>query len=931
MKKKFLSATMAVLLSAAIGIAGPTAKAAPENSQPSADVLESCNPTGIHERRDIDLVLLIDQSKSLRGDRLRNLGQALNSLAPVFAENDNSVRVALATFSQEAQLLRSLDEGPLQEQQFESFIESVTVEDKLQGGTNYLAATEIVLDEVRQHSDPLRCKVLIWFTDGEVDIPGEQNRIVESQSVLSSFCGGDAGSSSKAESFRSLGIQPYVVLLTSEPFQSTRPDMPSKDQSTDKADPYRKWASVIALRGITGDWDEAGVAIQPPGTQCDRFADSWGKLFQVNGVDELVKALIFTLISTTTDSPPELCPKSGESLRGLPAGVFFQKVIVAVGWSKQPGDLLVEPGELQPYVSGALLILNRKNPEEAAVLDALPPGWNLILNGTQSIDSLCFGYTFRTASDLKFTAAPSLPSVRVPRQPGDEGLTAEIDLREFADAIDVENLHWSDDSVSFSGTTASISPGAVKEQIDVVPGTLVIRPTALGEDGESLVAESPILGTLLLSPPVRVTGIDELPQVACSQEDDEGNLLLEVKAVREEVSTSRYRSRGTCSIARGTNSAVGKVRLTIQNPAITTSEFGGFGMVIDGRDSAPSAELLIDASDLNTQNEIQFYIEQSKPFENRQIDLSLATEVDVTYVQGDGEFKIGTIKLVENLSLLGRSNKKLALVIALIASLLSAVLAYVVLFVVVRKTARVGRSSELASLTADVTVLRRIGGPGSGVEWLDKDKFAPPAFDVTKVRELETPGRKILAGRIELEAQTGKFNHPLDVVRGPWTKVASSEASSLGLGISVNGRKPGSALAPVGPLVIADVLSVDATSSSFGVRLTFIVPTRGKSANYEGVMKLANSSAMSAITKALNSVDSRRGRGEQVSTGETAEATKDGQIRPAGSPTPLPRPSEQDVGTRPSSDNRPEQSRPNQNAGPNPTERTNRPPGSSPR
>lgn len=871
-----LSLLLVASVLVALFIGGTTRAQAFPHESPTA--LQDCASAGVTEtpNRDLDLMFLIDQSLSLaQDDKLKSLKDALEAMVPIFNNESSSLRVALATFSREAEMVRSFASEPLTANDFRSFINDVSVERNLQGGTNYIAATQLVLEEFRRNSDPERCKVVVWFTDGEADIPGEQNRVVEATTVLADFCGQDSSTSSKADLFRGLGVRPFVVLLTKQSFDTKEPPFPKTGQTSEGAEPYRQWASVVSLRGLTGDWDELEGSVTKPGSVCDGYSDSWGEFLKVTDAEELAGRIIRILIRVIQQPPPDWCPGRDHKLLGLPAGVFIETIFLQVEGSGSglSSGLILNPKKLEQYVTGNLLVLNRSNSEHAAILDSLPAGWDLELDS--SVKSICFGPTFRSPEALEFSGKPSQSTVRVPRREGDPGLTVEVEFGEFTEAIDIDRLRWSDSSVEMNGATASVSPSAASSKVEMLPGYLRITPSRLGPAGKVIVDDRPLLGTVRVSPAVAVAGLEELPRLECEQRDEDGQNLLSIVSIGNEVSKNPYSSEGTCSLIGGEKSVGGGVIISMSDPSISSKDGGGFGLKLVGSDDPPVGELTIEVDNLTSGQAIEFFVGQDEPFPNRQLDLSRSTDLSVVWSDSDESVQLGEIRLLVNVSLIGRSDKALALIIAIAASVLSTLLAYIALFFAIRRSSRVGRASELVYLSTEIVAVREIGGTGSSVQWIDRDNLSLPAFGVTKVKVLDDVGRKVLADRIRLEAKTAKIFHPLDVVRGPWTSVESTDTNSLGLGLSVEGRKPGSALSPLGPVVVADVMSRDVEVGRFLVRLTFIVPTQGPIAAFSGIQKLAQSTAISAISKAVQASVSASSTGKRADSLSEREPSGD--------------------------------------------------------
>ena len=130
----------------------------------------------------IDLVLLIDQSISLGDSKsefngtekfnIELLKEALKKVKPLLISG-NQLRIGIITFSGSAQVIRNLNEGPIAQNDYDNFVRRVSDPGNLRSYTNYIDAITASTDQFRNFSEAENCRVLLWFTDGEVDLSGQ--------------------------------------------------------------------------------------------------------------------------------------------------------------------------------------------------------------------------------------------------------------------------------------------------------------------------------------------------------------------------------------------------------------------------------------------------------------------------------------------------------------------------------------------------------------------------------------------------------------------------------------------------------------------------------------------------------------------------------------------------------------------------------------
>jgi hypothetical protein len=904
-----------------------------------ADIAGACSSDNQPEGSKVDLILLIDQSLSLTEQmasgiqKLKILKQALESARPLFERKNDQLRIGVITFNGNYEVIRSLNEQPFTKGTYSDFVAEVTRESSLKGGTNYRDSTTAVIEQFRQYSQAGDCRVVIWFTDGEVDLPNA-SEVEDGNQILEDFCGGSTTEPNKGQTLRSLNIRPFVVLLTDEEIKT--------DIQPDPVDAkgYRKWASIVALHGLTGDWiSEDGKPLEQELACTDVPNDNFGDLIQASDVEELVTSITEFIIKGTLS--PDFCPSKGE-ITSLPAGIFFQTIAISISDSSE--FKLSEPALLSNNQKN-LIVLDRSVPDEAKILDGLKNGWNIVPSDKSA--TLCMGYKLRASDELLIKAEPSETQIRIYSS---GSATNETETRRSftAKVIDFAGL---DDSVKSMKSdtdqilvnpsdkyTLEIVPNGSASSLESFPSSLILLPDiAPKSSGEELLEKNPIRASLNLTNKVSVKGIEELPKISCLNSDGKTESLeLEIKVKQAEVSSDRYLSEGSCGF---TNLGIVKGDISVRFQENLDSIEGQDASIVDLQDQSFNEELNIENSTKG--DSTRFTLGYEEAFPNKTIDYFDNGTIVVEWSNGGEKFIIGEVTISVDLGLLPRSNKIWAIIVAAICSLIALVIAYSFLFIIFRQTASVGNANSLKFLSSNATFSTTDLGESGRLSWVEQSSFIPEVKDIETCRggRMGSSG-EVIAGSLILRARIASYLRPDKVIRQAWTEVSTSEGRvrSIATGpkgwytYSVKETQKSSTRSPLQPVVVVEIFGVEEQKKSYSGRVTFIVPNSGKGGGLNGIEGLRRSVvevAETAVRRLVAETNSKKVRKTNSSLGKS---DSNDESRPSvTAPEPVDRPTK----NGPSSTSQGPIARPENPGRPTIDKQQNRdnerPPGSSPR
>lgn len=934
--RKFLGFLMAVLFLLPM-FTGLTAHGMPTKFH--SDIAGACSSDDQPEGSKVDLILLIDQSSSLleqmvSGDqKLAILKKALNSARPLFERKNDQLRIGVITFNGSYEVIRSLNEEPFNPGTYSDFVDQVTKGSSLKGGTNYRDSTTALIEEFRQYSSAGDCRVVIWFTDGEVDLPNA-TEVDDGKQILEDFCGGSSAESNKAETLRSLNIRPFVVLLTDEEFKTELQPNPETDPKE-----FRKWASIVALHGLTGDWlSEQGTPLKQELPCIDIPNDNFGDLIQASDVDGLVTSIIEFIIKGTLI--PEFCPSKGQ-ITSLPAGIFFQRIAISISSSTKT-DLL-EPKSLSDN-QNKLIVLDRSVPSEAAILDGLNNGWNIVPIDKSA--TLCMGYMLRTSEELLLKAEPSETQIRISLNETEPRLSFTAKVVDFAGLEDsVQSIESNTDQILVTPSdkyTLKIVPTGSAASLENFPSSLILRPdVAPQSSGEELLKRTPIRASLKLTSPVVVKGIEELPKISCLNSDGKTESLeLEIRIKDAEVSPNRYLSESSCGFTNlGKVNGEISVRFKDKLDALDDQEIG----IVDLKTQIVRDQLDLENS---SSNEAQrFAVGFENPLPNKTIDYYDNGTIVVEWSNGGEKFTIAEVTVKVELGLLPRSDKIWAIIVAAICSLIALIVAYSFLFIIFRRTASVGKANSLKFLSLNATFSATELGENGRLSWLEQSGFVPEVKDIETCRSGKSGGSgEVIAGSLILRARIASYLRPDRVIRQAWTEVSTTEGRVRSISTSPKGWytyslkdiQKSSTRSPLPAVVVVEILRVEEQNKTYFGRVTFIVPSSGKGSGLNGIEVLRRSVVEVAETAVRRFIaDTNSKKSAKVDSKSGKNQLKDGNRPSVTMPETVDRPEKSGLKAAPSGGTPQPIVRPENPGRPtrinNPPRDNDRPPGSTPR
>lgn len=535
MNLRRISALLALATFASL-ILAPATSAGPLQQQERA---ASCT---VEEGGAIDVVVLIDQSKSLapeingtRSDALlRQLSSGLGKVAQLLsfvADDGVSVSLGAIEFSSTARVSRPLT--PLVNASDIAMVQQGVLDtNDLGNDTDYVKALEAAVSMFDSSTSGANCKILIWFTDGvaeptpklsEDSDPRNQDyvrRVVDDlrSAVCGEPSGSDQSSSSIASRLQELDVVTYALMISDkvEQWLTWSPDAiddrPRREAELLASESARFAASLEAMRAITGD-DEpelGGVGAPPLSAQCGRFIREDGQ--ESDGVGQVVAesgqlaGYLFLAISTSTGDDPEgVCPTEINQVDGgwtsdlLPPGRRYERIAVAV----LDGEL-EDPESAQIIAGGGstTITIEQSGYLRQSEVTQIKTPWRLQLSPSPSSDSLRFCVLYKLSP---------FNTTQIGLQPlesgfSDSGVAIGESSIEFS--IDWSNLETRDglDPSSYLESVRIESPvGPVSVSSDFSRATLDVTamPAALDASIQQYLSDQ---FKVTLTPASRVTG-----------------------------------------------------------------------------------------------------------------------------------------------------------------------------------------------------------------------------------------------------------------------------------------------------------------------------------------------------------------------------------------------------------------------------------------
>lgn len=804
------------------------------SDNPTSDIREVCGE-GSSSGGNVDLVLLIDQSKSLdqqlnsqdvKSNKLQVLKSALAMARPLFERSNDRLRIAVITFADSARVVRNLDAAPFDEASYISFVNEVSKKENLGPGTNYLDAIDATVAQFGKYSPVENCRVVLWFTDGQVDLPSTKAP-KDGERLLEDFCGSSNGAGNKAQLLKRLDITTFVVLLVKDEF---------KVEGKFEGEEFNRQASIIGLRGITGDWEDPNDSTLKAVEPCDDENNvGQGEVIQVTEVENLVNQLLVFIIQGTLPGN-EYCPTKQKSIEDLPSGRYFNQLVIYTN----DGQGLEEPEILKGRTLP--IALYRSDPADAAILDQLDNGWNIRSNIGQAAE-MCVGYELR--KDLVFSANTMKEKVRVEASAETES-DAKVKITISEDGV--APLNRSD----FTGVLSRL------EKIDVVSEDRTLELTVIAErqdkkletflgalelkieltkDGRAILQKNPVLVTIRLSRPVAVVGNEDLPTISCG-ENVSDRYTISISSRDEEVRKSPYVGETVCRF-ENVGAEKGRIRIRFGDTKLEKIKDVGFAIVVNNQvDDAKESVEFDNSSELS---ETTFTIGTTESFPNEAINYLATGALEVVFDDGKEPYLIGQIDVVIELSLLPRSNLLWAIVFALIFSIAAILLAYTFLYAILKKTAVLGTQGSISVCTVDCS-FEVDTAAGKTIRWVEKDTFAldPKEFENLQLTEMNWA----TAGTLELKARIASPRKPQQVVRQAWADVKTKSPRVSAVAVSptswftYDAKDPlrSATKAPLGQMIVIELSPASLEGSTREARVTFFVRNRGESVGNQVAM-----------------------------------------------------------------------------------------------
>jgi len=775
-----------------------------------SDDTSSCNPSQPH-----DLVLLIDQSFSLTEEiekgqtKQEKLIEALTNLNSQLFQRDSGQgndlnsqnNVAIIQFAGEVEVLRDLNEGPLQPGEFQAIADQLTQNsDNLQGGTNYLDAIDIAIKQLTNSKSDDHCQSIVWFTDGQLNL-GTGSPLDEADRLTRDFCGAPGSNvTSTAQLLREKNIQTYVIFLAKQVDLPKRRLKPESAKNKGDQESIGFFDSIESLRAITGDWNDEvkgqNVAKEVINPQCGAFNDNLGELIFVEKSEDL----IYQLLVGASD-----CISTSQSLK-MPSARLIKKLVVYFQGIATSGSLIEAPPSLVRNAppEGSKIVLGQddlKGPDGGP----LPAGWQIQ-----------FGADFQTCIGLEWEPA-ALQIFGTPVHTTYSALETEpiqinLDLGQFS--ADVEDIS---DTEAIVGSAARVSgtnqiefrPTSNAKEIVQMPGQVRLIPKGVDQAVTDKLRTKPILATVKLSEPVVVTGAEDVPGLKCGEVSAaEGeDLSLAFRHVDGELSDDILSSNQKCVIS---NLKTGVIEVKWKKePKAGLSKDGRW--VMRSGDRQENQALTFDSAEADSQD---FDVAFSEAVDGEYIPQSDHSAVlEVQWLNNGATLITWRIDVAIDVDLKKPANRTKATLFALLISLLAGLLSYLLLYLILWKTAIVGRPGSTRYRVENRTLKKNFSNNDIEVDSKIVTSLRPTTGDIS--------GRNLKADSVDLTVKVASIFKPLKVLRGAWTAIS---ASGTNYSVRPLGPDKSSTIAPIRPAVIARLVSFQLDADKYIIEYVFILP-----------------------------------------------------------------------------------------------------------
>lgn len=816
MKRALVALTAGLLVATVAPIASNASGPAPEQSA------ESACASG--EAPSVEVVLLVDQSKSLDQDALDQIEEAVlqvgNRLVVPVQEGLN-VKFGVAKFGEYATAVRPLSPVGMNkaENKFEQLGSQLSNLETREDFTDYVAGLNLAL-EMFDTGTPEACKVLLWFTDGmydvgPTDLDKSSGRVNEDEATALSEA--VCGQGSIAQRIGARDISTFAVLL--------------KDQSKeDWSRWYEKYpqlqAGLSSMQAITGvsTIEDLPVADYESIPACQPLITANASL---NG-DVLVgpgalPGILSTLLCKALGCISPVCPAkvnigASQALPdgGMPPGVMLTNVYVTAvaGEIGSVSAVLPDGGPPRP-----LQLSSEDNRLDRDELRDLPGGWKLqISSAGESELEVCIQYEpeIPPPGEVDVSATPATVVNGVGTQ-----IELTIDWSPYFDDIDPAGVI---DSWELSGEGLDVVSGSLTDPDSVVVVTVVERDDAEPFNLDSVELEVTPWGSdekvVLqgqIDPPIEVRTVADRPRLECSGTGERGFGALIIGGPQVEVprGESTFSSPETCTVfpprELDPDTGVGYVTVTFvptEDPSQRFEDIPWELQTIDGK--AVESPFTVSVGD----EPVELSVVASTKLENREYDggglFTLRTEWSrETTLDFDQE---ATFKY--EVRFIPRSCPKCALIITLIVTAIAMLVSLALLRLMNHLLVRI---PEPGAFYFRVVPVKISPDPVLGASWSPTgDGFGSESRPVGA----DSPGRDLKAGPLRVHRSLGPVWKPF---ASPFSRLKGDRV----IRSTPSGRRPGTA--PVAfPSLTALMTSAGDRSSdgSFAGQIVVLYPRR---------------------------------------------------------------------------------------------------------
>ena len=814
--KNFISIFFTFLVVASTFISETKAQ---DEVQISEAELQVCRDQSGRERAgDLDVVVLLDNSKSLSGKNNRGSDpngrrfDALDQFLENFSNTKTNTRqksFGLIKFGTSAEVIVQLKAiTPENVGEIKKIIKSEVPNsyEKQDSHTNYISA----LDEAKSNfekNDPnnINCRILIWFTDGVFDT-NDSDKAEEISQDVKKLQKAVCSPTGTANSFAKADINTFVVYLN--------PDNP---------DPKRSDVSQDAMQAITGDKTPAfgseGSTVRQPQSPCIINSRHLGEVISVDDADSLLGYL--TDLVPTADGAtsvfPNDCPiegKAGESFALIDENLI--EWISITSWDESvkldaltvlsvDGDSLklnkvfrVDDGE---NTSGRLVKIYPQLND--ASKDPLKAGWKLVVNESGPV---CVRLKTR---DLSFTISEA----------GARSVE-ELPTYLFKDGL----LHFFSDSKELSRVKALENP-LLKGELEVESGKFLPSPNRMKVK-------------------VTVDGAFELIPSSCEIQVDYEN--------RESPTGQLMSSKCKIKPARFEDTTIDATSFINE---LNKCEVGEWQLVFDGSPHNSASKEMSKGS-----GEVELSVRTIDPPSNENTSCQPDSAAFVEVFTDGAKSQISTSIKID---LKRRGDRLLAILLAIISTICVSLLSLLLLRAINRLMVKSIDPNNFYGYETECELVVDESGQAS-IFWPEKNVTSRTyVADPVLLHQIkpESSRTSLAVGSINFDRVLPKFFRPFEesrlVMRNDF--VASFwRANRVNDGLGISFPKA----------IILSVSNINSSSyqKQNRARVTVIVPKRGFEAGYEGAQQLIRERCDELANELLSLLSTTATVGSTVST-----------------------------------------------------------------